>query len=293
MKHKVVLNELVRCLLVIVSSAVYSLAVLWFLEPCGLISIGMTGLGQITTKILAIWNIHIPLGVFTFVFNVPLCIYGMKSVSPKFIIYTILSIVVQSVTLLGWVPMIDIGVDPETNKLFYAIIAGLIGGVGIGLALRFGTSTGGVDILAQAINLKHNFSIGFISTVVNILFAVIGGGLMEGRWDLTFYTFIFIIITNIVVDKVHTAYNYLRVDIVSLKREEVAQALLEGINRGCTFFEVEGAYTRERKSDIFMVISSYELDKAKNVIKEIDPDAFIIVSPVKRIIGRFFKHTII
>lgn len=292
MNKKVVLTETLRVLLVIASSALYALSVLWFLEPCGLIAIGMTGLGQILNKLFSFININIPIGVFSFVLNIPLCIYGMKSVSPKFIIYTILSIIVQSIILMGWIPNVDFGVEPESNKLFLAIIAGLIGGVGIGLALRFGTSMGGVDILAQAINLKYNYSIGFISTIVNVLLAVVGGAI-QGRADLTLYTFVFIIITNIVVDKVHTAYNYLKIDIISNKQDEIAEALLEGIKRGCTFFDVEGAYTKERKSDVFMVISSYELDKAKSIVKSIDKDAFIIVSPVKRIIGRFFKHTII
>ena len=95
------------------------------------------------------------------------------------------------------------------------------------------------------------------------------------------------------VDKIHTAYNYLRIDVITKNKELVSQALLKGINRGCTYVDATGAYTLEPKSDVFMVISSYELYKAKKIIKSVDKSAFIIVSPVKRIIGAFFKHTII
>ena len=102
-----------------------------------------------------------------------------------------------------------------------------------------------------------------------------------------------IYLSNIVVDKIHTAYNYLRIEVISTKGSEVSQALIQGMHRGCTIIDVKGAYTNEPKNDILMVISSYELDKARRIIHSIDEKAFIMVLPVKRIIGAFFKHTII
>lgn len=292
-KRKRIADDLFRICIVVLSSAVYSLAVAWFLEPADLVSIGLTGLGQILNRLFLLADINIPVGVFTLITNIPLCIYGLKSVSPRFVIYTMLSVVVQSVFLMGWIPVVDFGIDPLTERLFLSIIAGLFCGVGIGIALRYGTSTGGVDILAQALNLKKNVSIGMFSTVINILLAVIAGGLLQGNWAITLYTFIFIIITNIVVDKIHTAYNYLRIDVITKNAEAVSHALIEGINRGCTILDVRGAYTHQDKYDVFMVISSYELEKAKRIIYEVDKEAFIMVLPVKRIIGAFFKHTII
>lgn len=292
-KRMAILNDAFRVIIVIVSSAVYSLAVTWFLEPANLISIGLTAVGQILNRLILQLGVDIPIGVFTLVLNIPLCIYGFKSVSPRFIIYTILSVVVQSIFLLGWVPQIDLGIDPNQDKLFLTIIAGLFAGAGIGVALRYGTSTGGVDILAQALSLKKNVSIGTFSMVVNIVLAIIAGGLMEGNWAITFYTFIFIIITNLVIDKIHTAYNYLRIDVITRHSDEVSTALISEINRGCTVLDVKGAYTKEAKFDVFMVISSYELEKARRIIYKVDPEAFITVVPVKRIIGAFFKHTII
>lgn len=292
-KRMAILNDAFRVVIVIVSAAVYSLAVTWFLEPANLISIGLTAVGQILNRLISNLGVDIPIGVFTLVLNIPLCIYGFKTVSPRFIIYTILSVVVQSIFLLGWVPQINLGIDPNQDKLFLTIIAGLFAGAGIGVALRYGTSTGGVDILAQALSLKKNVSIGTFSMVVNIVLAVIAGGLMEGNWAITFYTFIFIIITNLVIDRIHTAYNYLRIDVITRHSDEVSTALISEINRGCTILDVKGAYTKESKFDVFMVISSYELEKARRIIYKVDPEAFITVVPVKRIIGAFFKHTII
>jgi uncharacterized membrane-anchored protein YitT (DUF2179 family) len=238
-------------------------------------------------------NVNIPIGVFNLVLNIPVLLFGYKHVSPRFVLFSVLSVVTQSVFLLGFIPIPNLGINPETDVLFMAIIGSLGVGASIGVALRFGTSTGGVDILAQVINLKKGFSIGIISMIVNLTLAVIAGGIMQGKWDITLYTFIYIILSNIVVDKIHTAYNYLRIEVITTKGEELSKELIDGMHRGCTIMNAKGAYTKEEKNDILMVISSYELDKARRIIHSIDPKAFIMVLPVKRIIGAFFKHTII
>ena len=298
MRKQQLYSDVIRVLIVIFSATVYSLAVVWFLEPAGLIAIGLTAVGQILNRlILMLTNnvVNIPIGVFTFAFNIPLCIYGAKHVSKRFVIFTVLSISIQAFWTLGWswLENVNFGINPENERFFLCVIASLLCGVGIGVALRYGTSTGGVDIVAQALALKKNISIGMFSTIVNLILAFIGGVIMAKSWAITLYTFIFIIMSNFVIDKIHTAYNYLRIDIITNHSEEVAQALLDGINRGCTIANVKGAYTKEEKYDVFMIISSYELQKAAEIIRKTDPAAFMTVSPIKRIFGKFFKHTII
>jgi uncharacterized membrane-anchored protein YitT (DUF2179 family) len=286
---KIVLETLFRCFVVIASSLIYVLAVEWFIEPAGLVSIGLTGLSQLLQRLFILINIDLPIGLYNFFLNVPLLIYGFFKVSRKFVLYTALSVVVQSVLLLGWIPEVNL----EVNILFFAIIGGLFAGVGIGGALYFGVSTGGFDVLGQALNLKKGISIGTITMAINITLAIVCGGILEGSWELTLYTFIYIIILSLVVDKIHTAYRYVRIDVISIKSEEVSTALIQGINRGCTILDVKGAYTHENKYDVFMVISSYELEKAKKIIYEVDPAAFIMVMPVNKIIGAFYKRTIL
>ena len=289
-KKKIVINEILRFLIVFASSAIYSISVAWFLEPANLISIGLTAVGQIIHYFVP----SVPVGVWTLITNIPLCIIGVKFVSPRFVLFTIISVVIQSILLMGWIPVPEfIEAELGDNKLFLAIIAGLFCGVGIAIALRYGMSTGGVDIIAQALLIKKNISIGTVSTVVNIILAVIYGGLIQNNWSITLYTFIFIILISIVVDKIHTGYNAVRVEVITNYSEEVSNALITGIARGCTILDVKGAYTHEKKYDVFMVISLYELEKAKKIINAVDPDAWITVIPVKRIIGAFFKHTII
>lgn len=293
MRKRRLYDDLFRLCIVIISATIYSLSILWFLEPAQLLSVGITGVSQILNRAFAMANIHIPIGVFTLIFNIPLFIYGFKTVSPRFVVFSGVSILVQSFWLMGWDWLnVDFGIDIQNNKFFMGTISGLFCGFGIGLALRYGTSTGGMDIISQAFALKKNISIGVFQMIFSVLIAIIGG-VMQKSWNTTLYTFIYIIISNLVVDKIHTAYNYLRIDIISNHAEEVAQALLDGIQRGCTIANVKGAYTKEEKYDVFMIISSYELNKAAEIIKATDPSAFMTVSPIKRIFGKFFKHTII
>lgn len=303
-RRQQLLDDIFRGVIVILASAIYALAVAWFLEPAKLVSLGLTAAGQILNRLFSMANINIPVGVFTIILNLPLIIIGIKYVSKRFIIYTAISVVTMSLLLMGWIPVPEFlrelteGAQGATsafnsNTLFLSILAGLFGGVGVGLAFRVGGSTGGVDVIAQALKLKKNLSIGGVSVSINIILAIIGGGIIEHDWAITFCTFIFIILLYVVVDKLHTGYNAIRIDIITKLQDEMSEALIKGIGRGCTILDVKGAYTQENKYDIFMVISSYELDKAKKIIHDVDPDAFITVIPVKKIIGAFFKHTII
>ncbi len=289
---KAVLDNTFRTIIVLFCAALYAVSVVWFLEPAGLLSIGMTSLSQVLNRLFKLANIDISIGVFTIILNIPLIFIGFKYVSPRFIIFTFISVIVQAVLMLGFIPVPSFIESIKDDRLFLAIIAGLFCGVSIGVALRYGTSTGGIDIIAQAVNLKKGVSIGVLSMMINIILAVVGGFIAKDA-TTTLYTFIFIIICNLVVDKIHTAYNYLRIDVITTEKEAVSSALLNGIKRGCTIMDVQGAYTKVDKFDVFMVISSYELEHAKRIINDVDPRAFIMVLPVKRIIGAFFKHTII
>lgn len=300
-----IINDLIRGLIVILSSILYSLSVVILLEPAHVISVGLSATSQILSKTLLLINPNIPsfftsIGLYVLIFNIPLLIIGFKNVSHRFIAFTIISILVQSITMFGFfngeemltnmVP--DVELASMGTRLFLTILAGLFCGFSIGVALRYGTSTGGVDIISQVVNFKYGYSTGVVQLIINIILAIING-LIEHDIRATFLTFIFIIICSITIDKIHTAYNFLRIDIVTTKKEEVISSLLKEVNRGCTVLNVEGGFTKEMKSDVFMIISSYELYRTRRAIKEVDNNAFIIISPVKRIIGAFFKRTIV
>ncbi len=290
MKNKIY-DDAFRVFIVIITAVLYCLGLIWFLEPAGIYSAGATGLGQIIKKLVD--NVVvIPLGVYTFILNFPLFIYGWKKVSRRFSIYSILSVVVQSIFTMGWLPVVDFGLDPTTNQLTYAIIGGLITGVACGVALRFGTSTGGLDILGQVLAIEKNISIGVFTMIANVAIAIVGGAFVSNSWPIAMYSCIRIILSSIAIDKIHTAYNYVKLNIISNQVDDMLKELL-AMHRGCTMIPVQGAYSRQAKYDLIMVISAYELEKAVGIVKKYDSKSFIIVEPVKHLYGNYVRKSII
>lgn len=295
MNKKVVMEESFHVFIVLISAIVYSLGVMWFLTPAGLYSSGVTGFGQIISDIILLCSngkVFIPLGVYTFIFNIPLFIIGYRKVSIRFAIYSLLSVIVQSLFMMGWIPEYTFGIVAKENQLLFALIGGLVTGLANAVALRFGTSTGGLDIIAQALSIEKGISIGTFTMAFNCLIALVGGGVIANAWEISMYTFIRIIISSIVIDKIHTAYNFVRLDIISEHVEEISQRIMSELKRGVTLMSVEGAYTHAQKRDAFVILTSYELARAKRICMEADPNVFVIIAPAKGTIGRFVRKTI-
>lgn len=300
-------KNIVCVIMVTISTVIYCIGVMWFLEPASLYSGGVTGIAQlISNSCSRFFNIRIDLGLIVFLINIPILIFGWKKVSKRFAICSVISIILQTVLMNEIIPVVDFGINTglnpitgvtfpgsgsEMDLLLLSFVGGFISGVGSSLALRYGTSTGGVDILAQAVSFKKNISIGFISLVVNVIIAILGAFLF-GNPAVAFYTIIRIIVQSVITDKVHTAYNFLKVEIVTTKTQEVSQLLLSDIGRGITIINAIGAYTHTEKSVLEIIISSYEMHRVIDDAKRIDPSAFITVSPVRRVIGNFKRKTI-
>lgn len=300
-------KTIICILMVTISTIIYCFGVMLFLEPARLLSGGVTGAAQlITTLFEKIFNFKINLGLLVFLLNVPILVYGWKNVSKRFVICSVISIVLQTVLMSGIIPHIDFGINTginpitgdaignsthEMDLLLLSILGGFVSGVGAALALRFGTSTGGVDILAQAISFKKNVSIGYLSLIINVCIAILGAFLYASP-AVAFYTIVRIIVQSIVTDKIHTSYNYLKIEIITTLPDEMSKELFNDVGRGITLLNATGAYTKEGKTLLETIVSSYEVDRVLEDAKRIDPNAFISVSPVKFVVGNFKRKTI-
>lgn len=292
-------KTIICVIMVTISTVIYCFGVTWFLEPAHLFSGGVTGIAQLIAALFDKINLTFisqNLGTIVLVLNIPILIFGWRKVSKRFAICSVISIVIQTVLLNGIIPMIDLGINnpqtmDKTDMLLLAFIGGFVCGVGSALALRYGTSTGGVDILAQALSFKKNISIGFMSLVVNVIVAILGAVIFNNP-VIAFYTIIRIIVQSVITDRIHTSYNFLRVEIITTKPHELSELLLTDIGRGITIINAMGAYTHTEKSILEIIISSYEMHRVIDDAKRIDPSVFITVSPVKRVAGNFKRKTI-
>ena len=302
-----VLPEVERLIAVILSTIVYGIGVSWFLEASvvPLYTGGIPGLGQLVRDAFFVWfgidfGPHF-LGIFIIVLNIPILLLGWFGVSHRFTIHSIISILLQAF-ILSWLPVINMGLNERGDAFAAAVLGGLLIGIGGGAALRFGTSTGGLDIIAQFVSLRKGKSVGFISMIMNVAIAIAGGLIVGGKLGpsgeiisggvIASYTVIRIIVTTILTDRMHTSYQFLSVDIITSVPQALVDEILHKVYRGVTLMRVEGAYSHHEKTLIYVVISSYELHALVGLVKSVDPNAFIVTRPVKNVFGNFKRKTI-
>ena len=307
-----VLNILFRLFIVLFTNTLLSIATVWFLEPAALYAGGAAGIAQLLFRIINRLGANMSgnlLGWFILLVNVPITLIGFKFVSKRFAIYSVIAVGVQSLVVLV-IPESPFAylADPietinqagntvsQTNYggiLTLAIFGGLLAGMASGLALRFGVSTGGVDVLAQAISINKGISIGNFTMVLNITIAIIGGGVLQGSWVIVLFTIVRMIINSLVIDKIHTSYSYTGLHIFSSHGEAIAQSLMNTLNRGCTLIDVEGAHSGKDFKEVYCVVSNYEIHRALKEIKKHDEKAFITMAPVNKINGKFVRKSIV
>lgn len=289
---KFIAMEGFRSAIVIFSSVIYSIAVLWFLDPANIYAGGIAGLSQLIVDTFnEKLNMHLNLGLIVFLFNLPLFLIALKFISIRFAIYSAMSILVQTICMSGIIGIPDFATTNPDNFLLFAIIGGFITGLGAALALRFGTSTGGIDMIGQALAFKKNISIGYFNLIFNCLIAIVAAIVFHEPF-VFFYTVVRIIITSVVTDKIHTAYNFMRLEIVTCHGDEIAKELLDQIGHGITITSGVGAFTQTDKQILITVVSSYETYQANEIIKKIDNKAFVSTTPVKKVFGLFKRKTI-
>ncbi len=303
--RKQFLDDLFRIAIVVVANVILALATVWFLEPAHLYAGGATGLAQLIVRIINKCGGSFNLGLMIFLINVPIILVGWRFVSHRFALFSALAILVQWIFtdyVFGSGPFEALSKDIETINgtmsnyggiLTLAIFGGLLAGFASGLALKFGTSTGGIDVLGQVFALHKGISIGMFTLIFNVLIAFVGGAWLQGSLIVTLFTCVRLILNSWVTDKVHTSYSYTSLNIFTSQGDAIAKDIMEKLNRGCTIFEGTGAYTHKEHTELYCVLSTYELDKAKAIIMKHDPKAFIVVAPVKTVRGNFIKKTIV
>jgi len=273
-----------KIIYITIGSFIGSIGIVWFLNPVGLYSGGISGISQLIVNIaLKFFDFKLNLGMILFMLNVPILIFGFIKISRKFIYYSIYSVLLQSV-FLGLLP---VNLIIEGDILANALVGAILLGVGNGMSLRVGGSSGGTDILFQYISFKTHTTMGTLGMGLNIVIISVAGFLFE--WPIAIYTIIRVIITNLVIDKVHTSYNFIKLEVITEKGVDVAKLLVEKTQHGVTVTTGTGAYSNNDKTILHTIISAYELNRVVSIIRDIDENAFINVSTVKKVVGNFTK----
>ena len=251
-----------------------------FSVPNKIVSGGVSGISTILY-----YNFKIPAGITYYVINIVLLLIGMKKLSKKFIIRTLISSGLVSL-------FIDIfsNLKPITTDIVLAsFFGGVIFGIGMGLTLIEDSSTGGTDILGRIIQKEYPYvQIGKILMIIDLI--IIGFSLLTFREvDITLYGIMSLYLSTSAVDLLMHKLNVSKlVFVISEKGDEVAKTLVSGSRRGVTMVNAVGAYTMKDKKVLICAMKENEMPNFQNKVLMIDKDAFIVASESQKIFGKGF-----
>ena len=251
------------------------------LVPVHMLTGGISGIAIILNFLTGadIWLWYIAL-------NVPIFIVGYKYISKRFVFYSLIGMLALTFFLgmcKNW--QLDLGLD---NLLLAAILGGVINGLGTGITLRSKGSTGGLDIIAVIISKFWGYKFGNIFFYVNL--GILAVFLMTSNLELTLFSAISIFISGKVVDKVQLGANVsISAMIISTQCNDIAMEIIEILHRGCTYLAGRGAYTGEGRDIIMVIVSGRQLTRLKEIVFQIDPNAFITINETSEVFGQGFK----
>ena len=268
---------------IVLGSAIFSLGFDLFLAPYNFNAGGLSGLAQIMVNLTGIGTV----GVVTAIINLPLFILGGKQIGKKFLFGSLLGML----SLSGALELFALLPVPTVDPLLAVLYGGSICGVGLGMVFVSGASTGGSDIIVRLLQKKwQHIPIGTINIVFDAVVAILTGIV---TWDLsrTLYTGLVVFLSGKVIDVVVYSFDYSKVVIIiSDQYETIANLIFEKLDRGVTYLNGEGAYSRSDKKVILTVVKKHQTADLKRMVSELDPNAFVIVQEAHQVLGDGFSH---
>jgi len=269
--------------IVLVGGLLNAVAMNMFLIPANVYTSGFAGAAQLISKIVDDYTpYYISTGALLFLLNIPVAILGWKKVGKSFTLYSFLSVALMSF-FLELIPLQALSPDILLNAVF----GGVLAAIGTGLTLKWGASTGGLDIIALVLSRVKDRPIGTYIFTLNAVI-ILTAGYVYG-WEKALYTLVTLYATTRVIDTIHTRHQKLTAMIITNKGKELKQAIHSKLVRGITTVPATGAFSNENKEMFIIVITRYELFDLKRIIQEVDPKAFTNIVQTTEVIGFFRK----
>lgn len=277
-------NELKSMLWILAGNSAYALAVTMFILPNGLITGGTTGLA-----LFFYHQIGIPIQTFVTVFNVAMFLLGAAVLGKKFALTTIVSTFYYPFILSVFQKIPALGKMTDDNFLA-VVFAGLLIGGGIGVVIREGASTGGMDIPPLVLNKKMGLPVS--ATMNGMDTAILLLQIVFSDKEKVLYGILLVLIYTTVLNKVLLlGQAKMQVKIVTEYYEEVNQAIATQLDRGVTLFKSRTGHLKRDGYVVMSVVNNRELIQLNELIQNIDPQAFIVINQVNEVRGRGFTMT--
>lgn len=285
------IDTAVPMLYAFLGSFLFAIGVNVLIMPLGLYNGGFMGVSQLIRYFInTVMSVPLPssldiTGIIYFLINVPLFVLGYKELGRDFTIKSLITVAVQSL-FLSVVPIPKVPVIED--YLTACIMGGIVAGTGVGLVLRARTSGGGQDIIGLILSKKKaNVSVGKINIIMNIMVYAVCLFLFD--IEIVIYSLIYTTVLSLAIDRVHIQNINVSVMIFT-KKLGISRAIIDRMGRGVTNWDGEGAYTQKTSYILYVMINKYEKPQLRKIVKEIDPDAFIIYTEGCAVDGNFEKR---
>jgi uncharacterized membrane-anchored protein YitT (DUF2179 family) len=275
--------ETKKVLVVLFGALLNAVGLNLFLIPANVYASGFTGISQLLSSVIAEYTpFYVSTGILLLLLNIPVAILGWLKVGKSFTLYSFFSVAATSL-FLGLIPLESLSEDILLNAVF----GGVIVAIGVGITLKYGASTGGVDIIVMVLSRMKDKPVGTYFFILNAVI-IFTAGLLYG-WEKALYTLVALYATTRVIDAIHTRHAKLTAMIITKKADSLKQAIHSKLVRGITMIPAKGAFTNEPKDMMIIVITRYELYDLERIIKEVDPKAFTNIVQTTGIFGFFRK----
>lgn len=272
----------ITLLCVLSGNALLAFLVAAFIIPHDIIMGGTTGIGIVLHKSIP----QMDVSLFVLILNAILLLIGLITLGKKFAITTVASSFLYPV-MLGFFQRIP-GIDCMTdNALIAAVFAGTLMGVALGLVMRVGSSTGGMDIVTLVLNKYTHMPVSIWVYITD--FIVIGGQALFNPAEKTLLGIIVLVLEAIVLDKAMIlGKSQIQIFVISEAYEEIRQALMGQTEAGVTMTMIETGWLKKQQQGVLCVIPQRKLYAATELIQHIDPQAFITITQIREVRGQGF-----
>ena len=273
----------ISLLLVLVGNIIYAFAVKLFVLPANLMSCGTTGIALLVNHLTTL-----PVSWFIFGFNIVMLLFGWWILGRQFAMTTVFSSLFYPAAL----EILDIllgDVVITANPLLNVLFAGIGLGLSLGLVLRGGASTGGMDIPPLVLN--KFFRIPVSASLWAFDFCILLSQMFFHPLEDLLYGILLIIVISVTLNKIMLfGTSRTEVKIISAKAQQIRQGILSQVDRGVTLLHGEGGYSGDPTEMLLSVVSNHELVRLERLARAIDPDCFMIISQVSEVWGRGFTY---
>lgn len=263
-----------------IGALIYAFAIEGFLIPSKIIDGGVTGISMILSTITSQ-----PLGIFIVCINLPFIILAIQKLGKRFVFSTFYSILIFAAGVTFFGKMFHGHCIIDNLELFLvAIFGGLILGAGVGLIIRNGASVDGTEILAIYSTKKIPFSVGEIIMFINLFIFTVAGFIYD--WQHALYSIVTYFVAYKTMDIVIEGLNESKsVFVITDYSTEIGKDIMEKMDVSVTYIDAEGGYSGIKKRIVYCVISRLQVQKIKEIAKNIDPRAFIAIENVYEVEG--------